>query len=88
MTVTTLKPGQVWRTRGGRTCTILTVQDSSRTDWPVISDLYTGHAHRLDGTSCLTDKGIDYEDNLIELLSTEQALEQINAKLIPPSHPA
>lgn len=141
----TFKPGQTWRTRGGKTCTIVLVNNSTVIDYPIRSDLYTGHWHGLDGTSILADGGIDHEDDLIELLSiptktmevhlsiplsslqqiktaleagpeaaknrsyqvcgdhddhnrllawhdnevfiTEQALEQINAKLNPSSHP-
>jgi hypothetical protein len=67
--VITLKPGQVWRTRGGETCTIVFVENPTRTDYRVCSDLYGDHLHRLDGTSILADEDINHEDNLIELLS-------------------
>lgn len=65
----TLKSGQVWRTRGGETCTILLVEDPTTTDYPICSDLYGLHWHRPNGTSCIANEGIDYEDDLIELLS-------------------
>jgi hypothetical protein len=39
------------------------------TRYPICSDLYERHWHRPDGTSCLGAAGIDYEDDLIELLS-------------------
>jgi hypothetical protein len=58
------KLGQTWRTRDGETCTIVLVEDSLATDYPICSDLYEGHWHRPDGTSCHACK-----DDLIELLS-------------------
>jgi hypothetical protein len=67
--VITFKPGQVWRTRGGETCTIVLMQDPTTSDYPIHSDLYGGHWHRPNGTSCLANEGTDYEDDLIEPLS-------------------
>jgi hypothetical protein len=61
------KVGQVWRTRGGSQCTI---KDTSIClDFPVQSDLYGGHYHHADGSSCLRVEGFDYEGDLIELIS-------------------
>jgi hypothetical protein len=62
-----LKVGQVWRTRGGSQCTI---KDTSIClDFPVQSDLYGGHYHHADGSSCLRVEGFDCQDDLIELIS-------------------
>ena len=60
--------GQVWRTRGGKQCTIKGVSLNGCSDYPIQSDVYTGHSHYIDGRSCLGE-GSDYEDDLIELIS-------------------
>jgi hypothetical protein len=62
------KVGQVWRTRGGKQCTIRGVSFNVCSDYPIQSDLYTGHFHYIDGRSCLGE-GSDFEDDLIELIS-------------------
>lgn len=67
--MSTFRPGQLWRTRGGETCKIVSVENPPIKDYPVYSDLYGGHWHYPSGKSCLADEGIDYEDDLIERLS-------------------
>jgi hypothetical protein len=67
--MSTFKPDQLWRSRGGKTCTIVLVKNPTKTEYPIHSNLYGYHGHRLDGTSCLANKDIDHEDDLIELLS-------------------
>jgi hypothetical protein len=62
-----LRVGQVWRTRGGSQCTIKDI--TTCLDFPIQSDLYGGHYHHADGSSCLRVEGFDYEDDLIELIS-------------------
>jgi hypothetical protein len=62
-----LRVGQVWRTRGGSQCTI---KDTSLCfPFPIQSDLYGGHCHHADGSSCLRVEGFDCQDDLIELIS-------------------
>jgi hypothetical protein len=62
-----LRVGQVWRTRGGKQCTIKDI--SFFFPFPIQSDLYGGHCHYADGSTCLRVEGFDYEDDLIELIS-------------------
>lgn len=68
LTLSDFKVGQVWRTRGGRTCTIQEVDPPSVCDYPITSDLYEEHYHFPNGRSCLCGD-TDYEDDLVELIS-------------------
>ncbi len=79
------KVGQVWRTRGGKQCTIRGVSFNVCSDYPIQSDLYTGHSHYIDGRSCLGGEGSDYEDDLIELISAAPESEPVSApEPVPP----
>ena len=64
----TFRSGQVWRTRGGKTCKIVLAQNPATDNYPICSNLYHRHWHNPDGTSCLGG-GTKNEDDLIELLS-------------------
>lgn len=58
----------MWRTRGGKQCTIKSICFKNVSKYPIESDLYYGHHHYIDGRSCIGN-GRDNADDLIELIS-------------------
>lgn len=77
------KVGQRWVSRSGQLALITGIDNHP--EFPVNSDLYGLHAHGLDGRSCLSGKGREHQDDLVELLesvSPEPIIAQTKRELI------